>query len=111
MGSVVIPENIIKNHICQYLKLQGIFCWVNVSTGIYDPTLKRFRKLTGFQIKGSSDILGVLHGGRMIAIECKNKNGVVTKEQQFFLDEVNRMGGLGFVARSVDDVVEQLSRL
>lgn len=106
-----LSEGLIKRQIIQYLKLQGIFCWVNVSTGIYDPTIGKFRKLNGYgMIKGSSDILGCFKS-KLLAIEVKTKNGKVSSEQEFFLSEVNRNGGIGFVARSIDDVIEHLKVL
>ena len=106
-------ETAIKRHIMQYLRLQGFFCWVNVSTGIYDPTIGKFRKLTGYgMMRGTSDILGVFKKtGKLLAIEIKTKSGKVSPEQEFFLSEVNRNGGIGFVARSVEEVIEKLKDL
>ena len=57
--------------------------------------------------KGVSDIIGC-HNGRMFAIEIKTQAGRVTPYQQRFLDRVNDAGGIGFVARSIEDVVEGL---
>jgi len=57
--------------------------------------------------KGVSDIIGC-KDGRMIAIEIKTPAGKVTPYQQRFIDRVNAAGGLAFVARSIEDVVEGL---
>jgi hypothetical protein len=57
--------------------------------------------------KGISDILGI-YQGRFLAIEVKRPGGRVSREQREFLNRVNAEGGLGFVAYSVDDVVERL---
>ena len=54
---------------------------------------------------GCSDILGMLTNGRFLAIECKSRTGRLSPEQAAFLDAVNAGGGLGIVARSVDDVI------
>ena len=59
------------------------------------------------QPAGVADILGV-YQGRMMAIEVKVPKGKVSVDQQRFLDRVNREGGIGFVARSADDVAERL---
>jgi hypothetical protein len=58
--------------------------------------------------KGVSDIIGC-YKGRMLAIEIKSEKGRVTADQQYFLDQVNKAGGLGFVAKSIDDVIRELN--
>ena len=58
-------------------------------------------------IPGVADIIGC-HNGRMFAIEIKTQAGRLTPYQQRFLDRVNAAGGIGFVARSIEDVVEGL---
>lgn len=101
-------ESQIKKTIVQYLKFRNVFCWVNSSTGIYDPTSKKFRKLTGTGMrKGVSDILG-MYNGKLLAIEVKSKTGRLSEEQKFFLEDVVRHGGIGFVARSIEDVEKHL---
>ncbi len=92
--------------ILEWLALRRVFAWRNNTTGVYDPTRKCFRKFTG--MKGVSDILGVLPGGRLLAIEAKKKGGYPTPEQRAFIEAVNDAGGLAFVARSVDDVETRL---
>lgn len=57
--------------------------------------------------KGVSDIIGC-KDGRMIAIEIKTPGGKVTSHQQRFIDRVNEAGGVAFVARSIEDVIEGL---
>lgn len=57
--------------------------------------------------KGISDILGIYHG-RPLAIEIKRPGGIVTPAQMKFLQEVNKEGGIAFVAYSVDDVIRGL---
>ena len=52
---------------------------------------------------GSSDLIG-LYKGKFLAIEIKTQSGIVKPEQQNFIDAVNKAGGIGFVASSVDDI-------
>jgi hypothetical protein len=59
---------------------------------------------------GSSDILGLLPGGRFIAVECKAPNGRVSGRQTAFLNEIERMGGVAVVAKSVDDIEKALRK-
>ncbi len=53
---------------------------------------------------GVSDILG----GKMMAIEVKVPGRVPSLDQLQFIDNVNTAGGIGFVAYSVEDVIEKL---
>ena len=56
---------------------------------------------------GVSDIIGI-HKGRMIAIELKAPKGTVSPAQEEFIRRINEAGGLAFVARTLDDVIEGL---
>jgi hypothetical protein len=58
--------------------------------------------------RGCSDILGMLKGGRLLAVECKSGKGKETTDQAAFGARVAADGGLYIVARSVDDVMEGL---
>jgi hypothetical protein len=54
---------------------------------------------------GSSDILGILPGGRFLAVECKApEGGRLSPEQRQFLDEVRALGGLSLVAKGWKDI-------
>ena len=53
--------------------------------------------------KGSSDLIGWTKEGRFLAVEVKSARGKATKEQLSFIEQVNSMGGLGFVAKSVEE--------
>lgn len=101
------PESKIVKSILQYLHTVGVFAWRNNTTGVYDPTRKIFRKKV--VKRGVSDILG-LHGGKFLAIEVKTKTGKLSPEQEQFIDDVNKRGGLAFVARSIDDVALALAK-
>jgi len=94
MARLTITEQDITRQIRQVLKLCRVWHWKNWSGPMTYP-------------KGISDILGV-YQGRMLCIEVKKPGGRVSPEQRAFLDRVNDEGGIGFVAYSVDDVVERL---
>lgn len=56
--------------------------------------------------KGSADIIGLVPPhGRWIAIEVKTKAGIVSPDQQRWLELVRRWGGVTGVARSVEDAL------
>jgi hypothetical protein len=54
--------------------------------------------------KGVSDILGVLPGGRALAVEVKRPGGKPTPSQADFLREVSQAGGLALVITSVEEI-------
>lgn len=64
-----------------------------------------------FGFKGLSDVIGQVRGGGFLAIEVKDATGKVSAEQKQFLDMVNKSGGIGLVARSLDDVKNVLDGL
>jgi hypothetical protein len=57
-----------------------------------------------FGLKGSSDILGVLPGGKILCVECKAPGGRLSPEQRQFLTDIRSMGGMAIVARSYRDI-------
>ena len=89
-----LSEKDITMQIRNVLKMYGIFHW------------KVFQTLGA--TPGISDILGVLPGGRMLAIEVKTERGKLSPHQERFLKNIADAGGLAFVARSFDDVVKTL---
>jgi penicillin-binding protein-related factor A (putative recombinase) len=102
-------ERDIKRQIVQWLQYKQCFVWVNHSTGIFDPTQGRFRKLNGFgQIRGTADLLGIWKG-KPLAIEVKTPTGRLSQYQAIFLERFAKAGGIAFVARSVEDVAKALS--
>lgn len=106
-----LSEKTIENHILIYLKSRGIFAWKNQSVGVFDPVKKIYRKSKNpFHLNGTSDIIGI-YKGKMLAIEVKSNRGVVSEEQKEFINNINKLGGIAFIARSLDDVVEKLSNL
>lgn len=113
-------EYIVQKEILEYLhtpRLKDVcYVWRNQSTGVFDPVSGTFRLNKGLgRINGVSDILGVVGSpvigangtvglGRLLAIEVKSSKGKATPDQASFLLQVNNRGGLGFIARSVEDV-------
>jgi len=105
MTKLPIPkEQDIQRSILEYLWAVRIFAWKCNNSGIKKPDGGWIPS----GLKGVSDILGVLKGGRFLAIEVKRLKGRATVNQQEFIDKVNRAGGLAFVATSVDEVIEKL---
>lgn len=59
--------------------------------------------------RGVPDLIGTLQGGRMLLIEVKGPQGVVSPEQAAFLERHAAAGALAFVARSSREVLERLA--
>ena len=71
-------------------------------------TLHTFGKT--MQHQGISDLVGQLTDGRFFAVEVKKAGEQPTLAQAEFLARVNEFGGVGFVARSVDEVFDRLKK-
>ena len=85
--------------VLEYLKLAGIFCW-RQNTG----AVTEGRRFIRFGPKGGSDILGVLPGGRILALEVKRSWTVKVSEAQLaFLEAIRNAGGVAAIVTSVDE--------
>lgn len=104
-----IKEKVIENSILSFLKRNNIYCWKNESVGIFDQKKGVYRRKNSIhRMNGVADILGILRGGKFLAIEVKSLRGRITEEQTAFLSSINAEGGIAFVARSIDEVAKQL---
>lgn len=97
-------EKEIQKVILDYLEARHIFCWKEHSGGLLVDGGTRYMPIG---LRGKSDIFGI-YKGKFLAIEVKRPSGVLTEEQQSFLDRVNREGGIAFVARNLEDVINTL---
>jgi penicillin-binding protein-related factor A (putative recombinase) len=105
-----IKENDVVSAIMDYLIAHKIFVFRINNTPIYDPRGKgRFRRKGKYERYGVSDILGMFDG-RMLAIEVKRQGGKPSDYQLEFINDVQRYGGIAFVAYSVEDVINNLSK-
>jgi len=82
-------EKDIQRTILDYLTMRGIFHWRN-NTG----ALRSDDRFVRFGFRGSSDIIGVLPGGRALFIEVKRKVGRLTEAQKEFLAHAQMAGAL-----------------
>jgi hypothetical protein len=93
------------NGCLRYLEIRGIYHWRN-STGAVQIAPGRFMR---FGKVGSSDILGVLPGGRLLCIECKAPDGGrLSPEQKQFLADVRELGALALVVRGWQELDKAL---
>ena|SRR3990167_6765979 len=103
----MVTEHELQKLILEYLNLKGHFAWRN-NTGAMVAEYKGKKRFWRAGLKGSSDILGIAKkDGKLIAIECKGKDGHPTREQKDFLYEIERRGGHACVAWDLKDVQER----
>lgn len=92
--------------IMEYLKLKGIFAWVNKTQGTY--SVKRGAYLKTNMMKGVPDILAIMPDGKFLGIEVKRRPNKPTPEQIAFLAAANDRGAYACLAYSLDDVRQYL---
>src|SRR5688572_15094130 len=87
-------------------------CWrINSGSAWLNGKGGRERPVKFHDIDGCSDLIGILNGGRWLAIECKRPStrNETTPAQDAFLDRIERAGGVAFVAWSADEAVRRLN--
>jgi hypothetical protein len=115
----------IENQILTYLANKKIFAWKNQSQGTFDPRKGVFRKSRNVHhINGVSDILGIIDG-KLLAIEVKKPyisrktlqikyrtqeelEKLASEDQIRFINRVKSLGGIAFLADSIETVEDQL---
>ena len=80
------PEQEIQNAILQYLTIQGLFVWRNNSGALKQKNQYGKTRMIRFGKTGSADIMGILPGGRFLAVEVKTLKGRLTEAQKEFLE-------------------------
>jgi hypothetical protein len=93
MRKKITPEGQLTQSVKSLLRAAGIFHW-KVWQGMGSAP-------------GVSDIVGC-HNGRFFAIELKAPKGTATPDQIRFIENVKGAGGIAFVAKSLDEVIDGL---
>ena len=99
-------------------RIPGVVAW-RTNVGAVSADHKGKRRFVRFGFAGLSDIIGwkeetenvrgaIVCWARFVAIEIKTDTGKLTPHQVAFLQLVNKSGGIGFVARSCDDIAAEL---
>lgn len=87
------------------LRKLGCLAWRN-NTG----AAKLGERFIRFGVPGLPDIIGVLPGGRMLAIECKRTKGKLTPAQSATLERFGAQGVAVAVVTDARQVVELVQR-
>lgn len=110
-----LSEADIRRQIIDFLNYERYIAWTN-NTGAFQGsytnkkgiTRKRFVR---FSQPGFSDIFAIQpKTGLFVALEVKTpkRRKDVTRQQQDFIDLVNKQGGIGAIVTSIDEVAELL---
>lgn len=93
------PANALTDAVINYVKLNGGRAYRINNTGIYDPTLKKFR--TSGTLKGIPDVIGVWQG-LFISFEIKIGADRQSEHQKLRQQEIEACGGLYVIAKEFD---------
>jgi hypothetical protein len=100
-----VSETALVKGCLEYLKLKRIMAWrMNSGGAIPIVSAKYGRRAVYLGPKGLSDIIGMLPGGRFLAVEVKVGRKKPTPAQSEFLSWVNDAGGLGVVVWSLEEL-------
>jgi hypothetical protein len=97
-------EKATQAHILAWLHGNGVFAW-RENSGVVIMRGHQYRM--GYP--GIADIMGVLPGGRILAIEVKDIKGRQNDNQKLFQQKIEESGGLYILARSIGDVQERIN--
>jgi len=102
-------EHEIQSSILEYLTRCSSIAWVRrLNSGKFRVSDKAGTRWIQAGWVGAPDIIGMTTKGQFLAVEVKAYSGVATSEQIEFLQCVRAGGGIGVIARSVDDVINAL---
>ena len=98
------PERETTPEIIKWLQSQGCIAWRQNSGSVRVGS--RTINMGG---KGQPDIMGILPGGRFLAIENKSNGSAVAPEQVSWMEKARAQGAYCFIARSLEDVVDYIA--
>ena len=103
-----IPESAVIQQVKQVLKVTGLKIQ-RINTGCFTIGEGRNRRYIKTADAGTCDFEGYDNKGRFVAIECKRPSGGrLSPAQKERIADINRKGGVAFVAYSGKEVLKQL---
>ena len=102
------PEAAALVEVLKALKAHPLVAWAERQNSGAAKVGNRFIR---FGWPGCADVIGQMCDGRFLAVEVKAAKGRASPEQTLFLARIRDAGGVGFVARSLADVVAALGPL
>ena len=106
------PESEIQRNCLAILRRYAVLAWRNNSRVFEVPGKGGRRRHMRMGLgKGSADLVGILPGGRFLAVECKKPGELPTGDQVAWLASVNAQGGFGCWIDDTADLVRILDLL
>ena len=103
-----IPESAVIQQVKQVIKMTGLKIQ-RINTGSFQIGAGQNRRYIKTAEAGTCDFEGYDNQGRFVAIECKQPNGGrLSPAQKERIADINRKGGVAFVAHSGAEVLKQL---
>lgn len=104
-------ESVIQQQVLRYLRARGIVVWKGGGGAFRLKDAKGKMRYARFGTVGQADLIGLLPGGRLLAIEVKTLKGRCTPEQRLFLDTIAQQGGAAMVVHSVAECHEYITKI
>ena len=103
-----IPESAVIQQVKQVIKVTGLKIQ-RINTGCFTIGEGANRRFIKTADAGTCDFEGYDNIGRFVAIECKRPiGGRLSPAQKERIADINRKGGVAFVAHSGEEVLKQL---
>ena len=105
-----IPESEVIKQVKQLIKVTGLKIQ-RINTGCFVIGTGRNRRFIKTADAGTCDFEGYDNKGRFVAIECKRPvGGILSPAQKERIADINRKGGVAFVAHSGAEALEKLQQ-
>ena len=105
-----IPESVVIQQVKQVIKMTGLKIQ-RINTGSFQIGSGQNRRYIKTAEAGTCDFEGYDNQGRFVAIECKRPSGGrLSPAQKERIADINRKGGVAFVAHSGEETLEQLKK-
>ena len=103
-----IPESVVIAEVKAIIKTTGIKLQ-RINTGCFVIGTGRNRRFIKTADAGTCDFEGYDNHGRFVAIECKRPvGGKLSPAQEARINDINRKGGVAFVAHSGEEALKKL---
>ena len=103
-----IPESAVIQQVKQILKVTGLKIQ-RINTGCFTIGEGANRRFIKTADAGTCDFEGYDNIGRFVAIECKRPSGgKLSPAQEARINDINRKGGVAFVAHSGEEALKKL---
>lgn len=103
-----IPESAVIQQVKQVIKVTGLKIQ-RINTGCFTIGEGKNRRFIKTADAGTCDFEGYDNTGRFVAIECKRPSGGrLSPAQKERIADINRKGGVAFVAHSGEEALLQL---